>query len=134
MKLIDTNLLDSLSEQAKQSPRLRMNYNLHQDLEAKSQRLLNAMEPGSVFPIHRHKNTAETYILLTGSLKIYFYSNNKELTEIIELNQNKGNFGVDIPAGHWHTIEVLESRTVIFETKDGPYIPLDSDDIMEINK
>ena len=107
MLVIDKELLDGVTAQAKASPRLRMNYNLHDSLEAKAQRLMNAMEPGTDLPIHRHTHTAETYFVLRGRINVL-----------------KGCYGVQIPIGQWHTIEVLESGTVIFEVKDGPYTPL----------
>jgi cupin fold WbuC family metalloprotein len=130
MKIIDIELIDSVTEQAKISPRLRMNHNLHQSLDANVQCLLNAMEPGTKLPIHRHRNTAETYFLIRGSLNVLFYNEAKELIETLELNPTKGKFGVDIEAGKWHTTEVLESGTVIIEIKEGPYSPLNQEDIM----
>jgi cupin fold WbuC family metalloprotein len=99
-------------------------------LDDNVQRLLNAMEPGTIMPIHRHQNTAETYFVLRGSLRVILYNENKEITSETELNPLIGNYGVDIPAGQWHTIEVLESGTVIFEVKEGPYTPLESKDTM----
>lgn len=130
MKIIDTELLELLTKNAQETPRLRMNYNFHESLDAKAQRLLNALEPGTQLPIHRHLNTAETYFLVRGSLKVLFYNDSCELTESCELNPQSGKYGVDIPAGQWHTIEVLESGTVIFEVKDGPYEPLEDKDIL----
>lgn len=131
MKLLDEKLLDSITQQAKDSPRLRMNYNLHDSLEAKAQRLFNAMEPGTVLPIHRHQNTAETYILVRGKLVVRFYNDKKEIieSEILDIKENR--YGVHVPAGQWHTVEVLESGTVVFEVKDGPYSPLNSVDILK---
>lgn len=112
------------------SERLRMNYNLHDSLEAKAQRLLNALEPGTLLPIHRHRHTAETYIVLRGAIKVLFYDDNKMLTDEFMVSPQEGSYGVHIPAGQWHTLEVLESGTVIFEVKDGPYAPLKPEDIM----
>lgn len=132
MKLIDTNLLDSITEQAKLSPRLRMNFNIHKNLTDNVQQLLNALEPGTIVPIHRHRNTSETYILLKGSLKVYFYNDQKNITETLLLNKETGNYGVNIPAGQWHTLEVLETGTVIYEIKEGPYKPNDKEDILEL--
>ena len=129
MKIIDTSLLDSVTEQATKSPRLRMNHNFHESMEAKSQRLLNALEPGTEIPIHRHRTTAETYILLRGTIRVLFYNNEREIIETIELNPLTGKYGVDIPAGQWHTLEVLEPGTVIFEVKDGPYRAIGEEDI-----
>lgn len=131
MKLINEDLLNEVTQQAKESPRLRMNHNLHDSLEAKAQRLLNALEPGTVLPIHRHPNTAETYILLRGKIKVMFYNDRKEMTESILLDPMAGGYGVHIPANQWHTLEVMESGTVIFEVKDGPYMPLEKENILE---
>ncbi len=131
MKLIDKNLLDKVTAEAKANARLRMNYNFHETLDAPAQRLLNALEPGTVLPIHRHRHTAETYVLLRGRLNILFYNEQKQITERYELDPQKGVYGVNIPRGQWHTIEVLCSGTVIFEVKDGPYSPLAPDDILE---
>ncbi len=89
MRIIDKELLDSVTKVAQKNPRLRMNYNLHDHLEAKSQRLLNAMEPKSVFPIHRHRHTSETYIILRGLLRILFYNDEKELINSVLLNPNE---------------------------------------------
>ena len=129
MMIIDTSLLDSVTEQATESPRLRMNHNFHDSMEAKSQRLLNALEPGTEIPIHRNRNTAKTYILLRGTIRVLFYNNEREIIETIELNPLTGKYGIDIPAGEWHTLEVLEKGTVIFEVKDGPYRALGEEDI-----
>ena len=132
MQLINKTLLDEVTEKAALSPRFRMNYNLHDSLEAKAQRLLNALEPGTQLPVHRHPHTAETYILLRGRINVLFYNNDKQVQEKQELSVGSGNYGVHIPAGQWHTLEVLESGTVIFEVKDGPYTPLTEDNIMNL--
>lgn len=132
MQLINDILLDEVSEKATLSPRLRMNYNLHDNLEAKAQRLLNALEPGTQLPVHRHPHTAETYILLRGRINVLFYNEDKQVQEKQELFVGSGNYGVHIPAGQWHTLDILESRTVIFEVKDGPYTPLTEDNIMNL--
>ena len=107
-----------------------MNFNLHESLDAKAQRLLNALEPGTVLPIHRHTETAETYILLRGKIRVMLYNDKKELTESIDLNPLEGNYGIHIPKGRWHTLVVLETGSVIFEVKDGPYRPLSETDIL----
>ena len=129
--LIDDDLLDKVTEQAKASLRLRMNFNLHDSLDAKAQRLLNALEPGTVLPVHRHRETAETYIVLRGSIKVLFYNDDKVFTAEFLIDPNEKEHGIHIPAGQWHTLEVLESGTVIFEVKDGPYAPLQPEDILE---
>lgn len=133
MRLIDKHLLKQVSEQAKQSVRLRMNYNFHASLEAKSQRLLNALEPGTQLPIHRHPHTAETYLVLSGSIRVDYYNANKTIEASAVLNPKQEVYGLDIPAGQYHTLEVLEAGTVIFEVKDGPYLPLAPADILDVS-
>lgn len=131
MKILNVSLLDEITQQARNNPRLRMNYNLHENLDSKAQRLFNALEPGTELPIHRHKETAETYILIRGKLAVIFYNDDKNITDKCILDKETGNFGIHIPKGQWHTIEVLEHGTVIFEVKDGPYIPLANDDMLK---
>jgi len=130
-ELIDQALLDKVSEQAKGSPRLRMNYNFHDSPDSKAQRLLNALEPGTVLPVHRHPHTSETYVLLRGKIKVFFYSEREEIEDIIELDREHDQYGIHIPAGQWHTLEVVKPGTVIFEVKDGPYIPLSEENVMK---
>lgn len=127
---IDKKLLDKVSAKAKASERLRMNFNLHDSLDAKAQRLLNALEVGTILPIHRHRHTSETYILLRGKIRVMFYNEIGGETEYFILNPQQENYGVHIPAGQWHTLEVLENDSVIFEVKDGPYTPIEPEDMM----
>lgn len=129
MVLINHQLFKDLHQQAQASPRLRMNHNFHDSLEEKVQRLLNALEPGTVIPIHRHRDTAETYIVLEGKMNIIFFNDDKSVLEK-RLLSSDGNMGVHVPKGQWHTIEVLEP-SVIFEVKEGPYQPLNEDDMMK---
>ena len=129
--ILDTKFLDELTEKAKESPRLRMNYNLHDSLDSKAQRLFNGLEPGTDLPIHRHVETSETYILIRGALRVSLLDDNKNVIESAELNLNKGVFGFQIPSNTWHKVEVMESGTVIFEVKDGPYTPLTEKDILK---
>ena len=124
-------LLDSLTEQAKASPRLRMNYDLRNSAEDQSQRMLNAIEPGSPLPIHRHRKSSETVVCLRGRLVEEFYDEQGVCTETIELSPNGPTVAVNIPIGKWHTVRVLESGTVIMEMKDGPYEPLGEEDILK---
>ena len=124
--------MDQVSAAAKRSERSRMNYNFHDSLAAPPQRLLNALEPGTIMPVHRHRHTSETYILIRGAIKMMFYSDSGEVTESVILSDKNDNFGYNIPVGQWHSLEVLESDTVIFETKDGPYAPLSDDDILRV--
>jgi len=129
--LLDIKLLDEITQKAKESPRLRMNYNLHETLDSKAQRLFNALEPGTVLPAHRHVKTAETYIILRGKLVVTLFNDEKKVIERDELDPLYGRFGVQIPKNTWHSVECLESGTVIFEVKDGPYTPLTPEDLME---
>ena len=130
MVKIDNNLLDIVSKQAKESQRLRMNFNLHERLDSPVQRLLNAMEPGTVLPVHRHRHTDETYIVLRGAIKLMIYNDNKTNIENHILDPCEGNYGFNIPAGTFHNVEVLDKGTVIFEVKEGPYTPTGPEDIL----
>ena len=132
--LLDKKLLDEVSARAKASERLRMNYNLHEAVDSKAQRLFNALEPGTILPIHRHQHTAETYILLRGKIDVMFYNEEGNEIERFHLDPQVGNYGVHIPQSQWHTLEVFESGTVIFEVKDGPYAPLAPEDMVIINE
>lgn len=124
-------LLDQLSEQAKTSPRLRMNYDLRNSEVDQSQRMLNAIEPGSPLPIHRHQKTSETVVCLRGRLVEEYYDELERIcTERIELSPNGSIVALNIPAGQWHTVKVLESGTVILEMKDGKYEPLEEVDVL----
>lgn len=129
---ITQELLDELTAQAKASPRLRMNFDLRNSVADGSQRMLNAMEPGTVLPIHRHRSTSETVVCLRGHLRQFFYNDNGEVAEVIDLAPGSDCVAVNIPAGQWHSVEVLESGTVILECKDGAYEPLGEGDILEI--
>lgn len=130
MKLIDTTLLDAVSRQALESERLRKNYNFHDDLAAPCQRLLNALEPGTAVPVHRHIHTAETYIVLRGSIELKYYNDDREVIDEMVVGPAQGIHGVHIPKSTWHGMRVLEHGTVIFETKDGPYAPIAPGDIL----
>ncbi len=127
---ITQELLDELTAQAKASPRLRMNYDLRNSAEDSSQRMLNAIEPGSPLPIHRHRHTSETVVCLRGHLQELFYDEDGRLTETIDLMPNGPVVALNIPIGQWHTVRVLESGTVIMEVKDGKYEPLQDCDIL----
>ena len=125
-------ILDKLTEEAKSSPRLRMNLDLRDSADDHSQRMLNAIEPESVIPIHRHQKTSETVVCLRGRLVEEFYDDLERIcTEAIELSPNGPVVALNIPAGQWHTVRALESGTVILEVKDGPYEPLSPKDILE---
>ena len=128
--IIDSKLLDDLTAQAKASPRLRMNYDLRNSAADGSQRMLNAIEPGSPLPIHRHTKSSETVVCLRGRLQEVFYNEAGEKTEVIELSPDGPVVTLNIPIGQWHTVRVLESGTVILECKDGPYEPLGEEDVL----
>lgn len=125
-------ILDGLTEQAKASPRLRMNLDLRNSSEDGSQRMLNAIEPGSPLPIHRHRKSSETVVCLRGRLVEEFYDDLEiTCTESIELSPNGPVVALNIPIGQWHTARALESGTVILEMKDGPYEPTGAEDILK---
>ncbi len=128
--IINNELLDEVTVRAEESPRLRMNFNLHDSLDAKAQRLINVLLPGTVLPIHRHRHTAETYVLLRGKMFVVFYNDLGAQVERYLLDPTIGNYGVHIPAGQWHGIEVIEP-SAIFEVKDGPYTPLQPEDTLD---
>ena len=128
--ILDDKLLDQVTEQAAASPRLRMNYNLHHSPDSKAQRLFNVLLPGTVLPIHRHRHTDETYILVRGRMDVVFYDSERNEIERMPLDLTEGRFGVHIPSGTWHTIEVIEPSS-IFEVKDGPYAPISPEDVLE---
>ena len=126
-------LLDQLTELAKASPRLRMNYDLRNSDADQSQRMLNAIEPGSPLPIHRHQKTSETVVCLRGRLVEEYYDELERIcTDRIELSPNGPVVALNIPAGQWHTVRALESGTVILEVKDGSYEPIGPEDILAL--
>ena len=129
--IISQALLDDLTAQAKVSPRLRINYDLRNSSEDGSQRMLNAIEPGSPLPVHRHRHSSETVVCLRGRLQEVFYNDAGEETEVIELAPDSDCVALNIPIGQWHTVRVLESGTVILECKDGKYEPLGEGDVMQ---
>ncbi len=130
---IDNILLDSLTAQAKASPRLRMNYDLRNGSSDTSQRMLNAIEPGSVIPIHRHKKTSETVVVLRGRIVEEFYDELERIcSATYEVASGAPVCALNIPAGTWHTLRSLESGTVILEVKDGAYEPIGPEDILSL--
>ena len=128
---INDMLLDKLTEQAKMSPRLRMNLDLRNGPEDGSQRMLNAIEPGSVIPVHRHRTTSETVVCLRGRAVEEFYDDlGRICEEPVELSPGGLVVALNIPIGQWHTIRSIESGTVILECKDGSYEPIAPEDIL----
>lgn len=128
--ILDKDFLDSLQKQAADSPRLRMNYDLRTSSADTSQRMLNALEPGTVVPVHRHKHSAETLVMVRGRIRQRLYNDQGELTDEFEMIPGGDCSVLQIPAGQFHSLECLESGTVIFEAKDGAYAPLDADDVL----
>lgn len=125
--------MDKLTEEAKASPRLRMNMDLRNGPEDKSQRMLNAIEPGSPMPIHRHPKTSETVVCLRGKLVWEFYDELERIcTDYIELSPNGPVVALNVPAGQWHTVRALESGSVILECMEGAYAPLQDCDVLSL--
>ena len=126
MKIINEALLDETTGRAKQSPRLRMNYNFHEHLDDPVNRLLNALEPGTYLRPHRHLNPKkdEIFLLLRGRIAVFLFDNKGEITKTQILDPKEGVYGAEIKAGTWHGLLVLESGSVIYEIKEGPFAPL----------
>ena len=127
---IDTTLLDNLTAQAKASLRLRTNLDLRNSPTDQSQRMLNALEPGTVMPIHRHRNSSETVAVLRGKVKWIYYNDKGEIIDTFIVAPSSDLVGLCVPMGQWHSLECMETGTVILETKDGAYAPMNEEDIM----
>ena len=127
--VIDYQKLNTLSKQAKESQRLRMAMDLRNSPEDGSQRMLNALEPGTVMPIHRHHASSETVVLIRGKINWIFYDENGQETERVLLDANGENRMLVAEKDRWHSLECLESGSVLYESKDGPYHPLAEDEI-----
>ena len=126
-------ILDKLTEEAKASPRLRMNMDLRNSDSDSLQRMLNAIEPGSPLPIHRHQKTSETVVCLRGRLVEEYYDELERVcTERIELSPTGPVVALNIPAGQWHTVRALESGTIILEMKNVAYEPIGPEDILSL--
>ena len=132
--VIDQKLLDQVSTQAKDSPRLRMNYNFHQSLDEKCHRFLNAVEPGTVVPIHRHPTKDETFVLLRGKVRVTTHNDDGSIIDDITLCPEEGKYGVNIPKGVWHKVDSLASGSCFFECKEGPFKPHEEDGILGLLK
>lgn len=131
--VIDKTVLDNLTAQAKASPRLRMAMDLRNSPDDGSQRMLNALESGTVMPIHRHLETTETVVLLRGKVEWVFYDEQGKETERVTLDANSEPRMLNAEKGRWHSLVCLQSGSVLFETKDGPYHPLTEEEIMTID-
>lgn len=128
--LFDKQLLDDLTGRAKASPRLRMNLDLRNSAEDSSQRMLNAIEPGTVLPIHRHRESSETVVMLRGKGRWNYYDDHGNLTASFLLSSDGNLRGLSVPQGQWHNAESLETGTVILECKDGAWKPLGEEDVL----
>ena len=128
--VVDKIILDMLTAQAKASPRLRMNLDLRNSAEDGSQRMLNALEPGTVLPIHRHHDSSETVVIVRGKIQWVFYDENGNETERVVLDANGEPRMLNVEKDRWHSLVCLESGSVLYESKDGPYHPLEKDKII----
>lgn len=126
----DNSFFEDLSKKAKESPRLRVNFDLRNSPEDGSQRMLNALEPGTVLPIHRHRKSSEIMVVIKGSVKETFYNESGEMTSTWILKSGENSI-IEIPVGQWHSLECLEPGTIIYESKDGKYEPTSSEDILK---
>ena len=126
--IIDQHTLDELTTQAQASPRLRMNLDLRNSSTDNSQRMLNAIEPGTVMPIHRHRTSSETVVCIRGHFEEYFYDESGNLVEVVDMVP--GGAVLNVPIGQWHSLKSLESGTVLLECKDGAYEPLGPEDVL----
>lgn len=126
--IIDKEVLDSITAQAKATPRLRKNLDLRNSANDLSQRMLNAIEPGTVMPIHRHTKSSETVVCIRGHFEEFFYDDSGALVAVVDMLPG-GNV-LNVPIGQWHSLKSLESGTILFECKDGPYEPLGEEDVM----
>jgi len=132
MKVIDNTLLNKVSTEAKVPPRLRMNYNFHQTLNDKCHRFLNAVEPGTEVPIHKHPTKDESFVLLRGKIRVTTHNEDVAVKDSVILSPEEGKYGVEIPKGVWHRVESLESGSVFFECKEGPFVPHEADGILKL--
>ena len=130
--LLNKEFLDTLTTQAKASPRLRQHYDLRNSEHDQSQRMLNALEPGTVLPIHRHLHTSESVAMLRGKAFWIFYDGQGHETSRHLIEAGGENPGIVVPMGQWHTLECLESGTVIMEGKDGAWEPLSEEEILKL--
>ena len=128
--IIDKKVLDDLTEKAKASPRLRMNLDLRNSANDTSQRMLNAIEPGTVLPVHRHMDSSVTIVCIRGHFEELLYNDEEVLTEAIDMQP--GGTVINLPIGQWHTIRSLESGTVLLEVQDGKWEPLGDEDILKL--
>ncbi len=126
--IIDNAFLKELLERAAESKRLRASYDLRTSQDDSSQRMLNGLLPGTNVPIHRHPETSETVVVLSGRLTEVFYDDRGVECSRYDLCPAEGRFLLQVPKGMWHTV-IVNEPCIIFEAKDGPYKPLSSNDV-----
>ena len=130
--VVDKKILDELTAKAKENPRLRCNLDMRNSADDQSQRMLNALEPGTVMPIHRHLASSETVVIIRGRIRWHFYDEQGRITESTELWSDGDVRMLNVEKGRWHSLECLESGSVLFEAKDGQYHPLEEDEIFQL--
>ena len=130
--LIDDKVLDDLTRRAQNSPRRRMNLNFHESLDDKCHRFLNAVEPGADIPIHRHPEKEESFVVLRGKIRVTTYNDDGTIFEDLVLSPTEGRYGVNVEKNVWHTVEALEPGSVIFECKEGPYVPHEEEGVLKV--
>ena len=130
--VVDKKILDELSASARGNPRLRVSMDLRNTPGDQSQRMLNALEPGTVMPIHRHHGSSETVVVLRGKISWFFYDDRGCITDQVTLDANGDTRMLNVEKDRWHSLECLERGSVLYESKDGPYHPLEEDEIMNV--
>ena len=133
MKIIGKEIISEVHRQSAESPRLRMNYNIHETLDEDVHKLLNSLQPGTVMPVHRHLHPAkkETFVLLEGALEVLKYNDDKTVAERYLMSRESGNVICEIMPEEWHSFNVLEPDTLILEIKKGPYLPFLEIDLLK---
>ena len=130
--LIDNKVLDDLTRRAQNSPRRRMNLNFHESLDDKCHRFINAVEPGADIPIHRHPEKEESFVVLRGKIRITTYNDDGSIIEDHVISPTEGRYGVNVEKNVWHTVEALEPDSVIFECKEGPFVPHEVEGVLKV--
>ena len=131
MEIINEKLINKVTDEARKSPRLRMNYNFHKSLSEKCHRFLNALEPGTQIAVHHHPNKDETFVILKGKVRVSIYNDEGDVIQSCIISQEEGNYGVNIPMNTWHGVECLEP-SILLECKEGPFVEHEVDGILKI--
>lgn len=129
--VITKEILYELTEKARENPRLRQSLDLRNSPDDNSQRMLNALEPGTVMPIHRHHGSSETVVILRGKIYWIFYDENGQETDRVVLDADGEPRMLNVEKDRWHSLECLTTGTVLYESKDGPYYPLEKDEVWQ---